>query len=452
VLAFREHRAPRGAGGQVDRVVRGAALDDAVGVHERRADRLRHRQLVEVATRADDRVAAAEEVAGIPVEVAVADVERTLEHAAEAVGVQAALGHAGLLPAAAAEVEFLAGRVEVAVRADRRLHVDRTALVRVAGHLHAGLATVEAGVADEADVVGQVEVGAGVDGGALHAGLDHNLLGGVAGVAVGAADLRPVVGQVGRVAAVAQHHPAAGRVPDIAHRADHGVAVVHRARQARVGIDRPPAVAGPDRLFLVVLHAEGDGAAVAGGADDEVKRLLVAVAVAVLAPVGIGLGTVEVAAGDHVDHAGHRIRAVQRGGAVLEDFDALDHRGRDRRQVLQAVVVDAQPAAVEQHQGALGAEVAQVDVGAAGALAGVQRRRAAQRRAAGDGDVLQDVADRLEALVLDVGAGDGDGRLGRFNVDLADARAGHLDTVQGGRAFTFLRRLRLLLGDGRRRD
>jgi len=46
---------------------------------------------------------------------------------------------------------------------------------------------------------------------------------------------------------------------------------------------------------------------------------------------------------------------------------------------------------------------------------------------------LQDVGDRTEALAFDIGAADREHRLGRFHIDLADARPGDLDAVQRGR-------------------
>ncbi|KAG1533540.1 hypothetical protein G6F50_015843 [Rhizopus delemar] len=74
---------------------------------------------------------------------------------------------------------------------------------------------------------------------------------------------------------------------------------------------------------------------------------------------------VEVLAGDDVDHAGDGVGAVDRRGAVGQHFNALDHRGRDGSQVGVAAGADAHALAVQQHQGALRAQAAQVDVLAA---------------------------------------------------------------------------------------
>src|SRR5690606_3900944 len=95
---------------------------------------------------------------------------------------------------------------------------------------------------------------------------------------------------------------------------------------------------------------------------------------------------------------------------------------------------DAQALAVDQHQRALWAEVAQVDVLAARFLVGGQWRGAAEGPAAGGGNVLQDVGNRAEALVFNFRAGNGQDRLCGLDIDLADARTGDLDAIQVGGA------------------
>src|SRR5690606_15289527 len=149
--------------------------------------------------------------------------------------------------------------------------------------------------------------------------------------------------------------------------------------------------------------------------------------------VGIGFRAFEVLAGDDVDHAGHGVRAIDGRGTVLQDVDALDHDGRDRGDVLEAIRADAQALAVDQDQGALSTEVAQVDVLAASFRVGGQRRGAAERRRTGRRDVRQDVGNGVEAAGLDIVAADGHDRLGGFDVNLADARTGDFDPVQGDR-------------------
>src|SRR5690606_16731911 len=128
------------------------------------------------------------------------------------------------------------------------------------------------------------------------------------------------------------------------------------ARVTRIGFGGVPAVLGPYRIFLVIFGTHAHRAALAREADHEVECLLLAVALAVLPGVDVGFGAIEVLAGDDVDHAGHRIGAIDRGGAVLQDFDALDDDRRDGGDVLIAGRADAQALAVDQHQRALWAE------------------------------------------------------------------------------------------------
>src|SRR5690606_19549376 len=115
VVARRKHGAPRRAGTERDRVVRRAALYDAVGVEERRAHGLRDSKLVEVTARFDRRVACAEGVTRVPVPIVRTHLERAAERTREAIGVQLAVGGAGHFPAAAAEMGINARWIEVAV-------------------------------------------------------------------------------------------------------------------------------------------------------------------------------------------------------------------------------------------------------------------------------------------------------------------------------------------------
>src|SRR5690606_34398233 len=140
---------------------------------------------------------------------------------------------------------------------------------------------------------------------------------------------------------------------------DHGPVAAGMPVAERLGAER--AIALPDLVFLGVFEAHGDRAAVAAGAHQEVVLLDGAVAFVVLAVVDAGLHAVVVGAGDDVDHARHRVGAVHGGRAVLQHLDALDHRRRNGGDVLHACGGDTEALAVDQHQGALGAEVAQVD-------------------------------------------------------------------------------------------
>ena len=144
---------------------------------------------------------------------------------------------------------------------------------------------------------------------------------------------------------------------------------------------------------LVAQHGADLGAGVAGLAigDGAVDRLEVGV-------VGAEAGFERAAFGrviqDHVDHAGHRIGAVQRTGAIAQHLDALDRADRDRVEVDRggaladlAVGVDQRAAvaalAVDQHQHLIGREAAQLGrpdvVGAAGVGLAREIERGQQR-------------------------------------------------------------------------
>src|SRR5690606_2006418 len=96
----------------------------------------------------------------------------------------------------------------------------------------------------------------------------------------------------------------------------------------------------------------------------------VTVAFAVLADVDLGFSAIEALAGDDVDHAGDGVGTVDGRSAVLQHFDALDGRHRDLAQVLVAAGGGTQALAVHQHQGAVGTQVAQVDVVTANVFTG----------------------------------------------------------------------------------
>ncbi|MNI49328.1 hypothetical protein D3C73_1039310 [compost metagenome] len=201
-----------------------------------------------------------------------------------------------------------------------------------------------------------------------------------------------------------------------------------------VGVGAEAAVLGQHRLLVTVLCTQGQRATVIGHAVDEVVGFLVAVALAVLAAVDAGFQAIEVLAGDDVDHAGNGIGAVDGRCAVGQHFHALDDRGRDRRQIGVATGADAHALAVQQHQGALRAEVAQVNVLAADFFARRQGIGAADRRRTGGRQVLHDVGNAGEALLFNVGALQRDHRLCGFHARLADARTGDRNAVQVGRA------------------
>src|SRR5690606_10476345 len=321
-------------------------------------------------------------------------------------------------------------------------------LARVAGDLLVGGAAVVADVGGEADAVGDVVEAADEKRLTLDAGLHHHLF-----VGIGPLGQREVV-VVGRIARIGA--PVQGAVAGRAGAADRRAVRPQRADPYAVLADQAPAVVrdvgavavpgelavlAVDRIVLGVLGADGDAAAVVAGAHGEAVVLL-GLAFVERTDVAVELGAFEVAAGDDVDHAGDGVGTVVRRGAVLEDFDALDRGHRHLPEVLQARGRNAKALAVEQHQGALRPQVAQVDEIATHVLAGRERHGARYRGRAGRGEVLQDIGDRVEALLFDLGATDGDDRLLVFDFRARDARAGHLDAVERGGLARWLRVLR----------
>src|SRR5439155_3234888 len=235
-----------------------------------------------------------------------------------------------------------------------------------------------------------------------------------------------------------------------------------RRRGVEVGVVgglREVAVGGVDGPLLLVSERDEDAAAVAGGAADGVHVVGLAVALLRNAGVAADFGAVEPLAEDDVDDARDRVRAVDRRGAVLQHLDALDGRGRNRRQVGGGVGAGAarnHAAAVDQHQGPLRTEAAQRDVDGAVvavvdlrvhgvALFGQRLEELAQRDAAGRRDLIaaqhRDRRRRVEVLAADASAGDDD----LFSRALLGGGGGA--ARDGG---CFARRRRVLLGGGGR--
>jgi hypothetical protein len=78
-------------------------------------------------------------------------------------------------------------------------------------------------------------------------------------------------------------------------------------------------------------------------------------------------GVVDFLLEDEIDDAGNRIRTVHRRSAAGEDFDAIDHRGRNRGDVGEIAVaavslrVIGDAASVDQDQRVVRTESAQID-------------------------------------------------------------------------------------------
>ena len=143
------------------------------------------------------------------------------------------------------------------------------------------------------------------------------------------------------------------------------------------------------------------------------------------------------------------VRAVGRRGAAGDHFDALDELRRDLVEVGAGVgiggvrVAGPEAPAVDQHQGALRAEAAQVD----GRFTACDTQRVLTR-AEVDGADLQDLRERVQelgdigrALQLDVLLGDDLNRARARGIRRGDARPGHDDLGQhliAGRFFLLL--------------
>ena len=140
---------------------------------------------------------------------------------------------------------------------------------------------------------------------------------------------------------------------------------------------------------------------------------------------------------DHVEHAGDRIRAVDRGRAVLQILDALDS-GRGNaveienglRRAASAIGerIGDGPAAVDEREHAIRTEPA-----------GIDRRRAGDEAAGGElgnaggvivGQALHELAERGIAFFLDRRGREGDDRRGRLVVEPPDAGAGDLEGLE----------------------
>ncbi len=209
------------------------------------------------------------------------------------------------------------------------------------------------------------------------------------------------------------------------------------------------------RPLIEEREAEDRRHLVGGVAPRHLVLLRQAIALAVAAAVGAGEDAAVLLARDDVDHAADRVGAVDRRRAILEHLDVIDHAERDRvevggrRHARRRRAVD--PAhAVDEHEHALGAEVAQVGLDRAGADAAAVGRVAevaarvelAVDRAAGHRQLLQDVADRHQAGAIEILAGQAQHRRGLAE-RIADARAGDHDDL--GVADE------ILVGDGRGR-
>ena len=418
-------------------------------------------------------IVVAEHRAGIPVPVAAQKLELAVERAGQrhgvdglAVGALAGLDQAaedrrvGRRLAVAATVQRAAERVERVGDVDRddprqrsaaRVRADRQ---RQEGGLVLRVAAVVDRLHAQVERVG--ELGAGVDEAAVALRGRQEVVEGREVEAVGGRERLEVAGRERRVIdrAAAADGGAQRQVlavdEEAAERGVAGAAAdrVGAAGLAGIGELRDVAVARADRLLLDVETAR-----------DEIDRRARPVTPAELVVLGLAVVLLQELAvlrlraeavlrrlGDDVDDAGDRVRAVERRRARLEHLDAADHDVGDRVEVDRGGNAAGRGAvdvaqAIDEHERALGTEVAQVDRGRAGADAAavgriaevariVELRVEAARRG---GDALQRVGDRGKAGARDrllVDGDDGGGLVGRV---ATDARAGDDDVALGDR-------------------
>jgi len=130
---------------------------------------------------------------------------------------------------------------------------------------------------------------------------------------------------------------------------------------------------------------------------------------------------------DEVDDAGNGVGTVDRGSAAGQHVDPADQCRRNEVDVGDGNglgrIAGLEAAAVDQHQGARGAEVAKIDGGGAGGAVG--------EIAALTGEGLRQRVDQIlgagRALKADLGAVDHSDRAGAGKVRARNARAGNDD-------------------------
>ena len=167
-----------------------------------------------------------------------------------------------------------------------------------------------------------------------------------------------------------------------------------------VGADDPVSLGVGELAAVLVAEAEQQVGGVAHPTVEGVEIVVAAVRAGHVAIVAADLQPAEVLAGDEVGHAADGVRAVGGRSAVLQHLDPADGR---LRQEVGVGLVAGEALAVQEHQGPLGAEAADVDGAAAVTALGVGRELVgvAQHRA-GDGQGLDDVEDGGRAALLQV--------------------------------------------------
>ena len=200
-----------------------------------------------------------------------------------------------------------------------------------------------------------------------------------------------------------------------------------------------------DRAALGIVDTGHQRTALAGDAPSQVDGGFITIATRGLAVTHGSLGTVKTLLGDDVDHAGDRIGAVDGRSAVLEHFHALDQRHRNHVQIDRAVGAGAavdDAAAIEQHQGAVDAQPAQVDLGGAVAVLGPVGIALAAGKTGRGRQALQQGVNRSGTGAFNGLCIDHADRADPGQLRALDMAAGDLHGVQ--RAGGFIRGLRVL--------
>ncbi|MND63688.1 hypothetical protein D3C80_550040 [compost metagenome] len=138
----------------------------------------------------------------------------------------------------------------------------------------------------------------------------------------------------------------------------------HRIPEVVVSAVSPITVLVKQLPLFLVFQTDQEVAAIKLLAPGQVDRAPLAAAMFWQTLIGADLQTVEIGRGDGVHHPGDRIRAIDRRGAVLQDFNALQHAARNDVQVSASAHGTAraggrQAATVQHHQGSVSAQAAQ---------------------------------------------------------------------------------------------
>ena len=213
-----------------------------------------------------------------------------------------------------------------------------------------------------------------------------------------------------------------------------------RGRRVQGGV-LDPALVTPQRLLALQFQADDavEVATLEPGGERDVERL--AAATGGIAIAHVHDGAVGGLLQDEVDDAGHRIRSVDRRGAAGQHFHPVDHAQRDIADVGEvAAAVERKrevgdATAIDQHQGVVGAQAAQVDrlrarggLGAGGVLLALHAAAVLAQRA-------QHLGHGGEAGRADLLGIDHRDRRRPFDLRTRDARTGDLDRIDVGDRF-----------------